>query len=156
MDDEVVWAWVAAAIPSTATKPRIAVRISMVIDPSNRSGRSAADMRRSRTGRSYVRAGPKTRRRDTVRDFRHGRRSIYLLLETEGDAGVEFELIRILRITHDVAAPVRVAPPAFGVGLDVGRRPARTEANARVVARIELHARADRAGELRVPTKVPA
>src|SRR3954453_11849297 len=37
-DDEVVWAWMALAAPSTATTPRIAVRITMVIDPSNRSG----------------------------------------------------------------------------------------------------------------------
>src|SRR5262252_7181476 len=62
-------------------------------------------------------------------------------LEAEAQAARELELVRVLGVADHVAAPVRIAPPARRVGLDVGRGPARTQLQAHVVAGIDLHAR---------------
>src|SRR6476659_7852343 len=59
--------------------------------------------------------------------------------------------MRILRISGQIAAPVRVAPPAAGIALDVGRRPVKAGTNPDVsaLAWIGLHADPPRGGEIR-------
>src|SRR5678816_1555441 len=71
-------------------------------------------------------------------------------LEPEAEPARELELVRVLGVARDVAAPVGITPPAVGVGLDVGGRPARPELHADVVAGIELDAQPPGRGELRL------
>src|SRR5215468_5392139 len=77
------------------------------------------------------------------------------VLEPERQAAPELELVRVLGAAHEVAAPVGIAPPAGGVGLDVGRRPAEPELDADVVAGVRLHPGAPGGGKPRVPANLP-
>src|SRR4249920_4101741 len=68
--------------------------------------------------------------------------------ETKRDAAAQRELIGILRIADQVASPVRIAPPARRVALDVRRRKAADDSDADMWRREELHAAAPRRREL--------
>src|SRR5688572_12775244 len=78
------------------------------------------------------------------------------LLKAERDAAVEVELVRVFRVAHDVAAPIRIAPPPALFGGDVGRRPRRRQAHADVRRGEVLHAGTPRGGELRVAARLAA
>src|SRR5262245_6855757 len=68
--------------------------------------------------------------------------------ESQREAAVELELVRVLRVAGDVAAPVRVAPPALGICLDVGGRPLHAEADADMRRGEDLDARSPSRREL--------
>src|SRR5262245_39235024 len=72
--------------------------------------------------------------------------------EANDEPARELELVRVLRVPYDVASAQGVAPEAFGIRLDVGRRPAGPQAQARAAAREELEPRGEGRGELRLPT----
>src|SRR6185503_9170077 len=68
--------------------------------------------------------------------------------ELRDERNVQGELVRVLRIADDVAAPVRVAPPANRIRLDVGRGPRRTGTVADMAGTVALHAGAPGCREL--------
>src|SRR5262249_2538027 len=70
--------------------------------------------------------------------------------EAKHDAAVDAELVRVLRIADEIASPVRIAPIAHRVALDVGRRPLRADAVADARRREALDAGAPRRRELRL------
>src|SRR4029450_6331291 len=81
---------------------------------------------------------------------------IFPASEPENEAARELQLVRVLGVAHEVAAPVRIAVPAYGVRLDVGRSPARSQLHADPVAGLELAPPAERAGELRAAVGLAA
>src|SRR3954469_6013976 len=70
-------------------------------------------------------------------------------LEAQRDAARKFELVGVLGVSDDVAAPVRIAPPAALIRLDVGRRELERAAEADVLGGKHFDAAAPGGRELR-------
>src|SRR5687767_7271529 len=60
-------------------------------------------------------------------------------------------LVRVLRVAHQIASPERIAPIARRVGFDVRRCPAGCRPKSDSRRDEELHTRAPRCRELRIP-----
>src|SRR5262245_25454965 len=65
--------------------------------------------------------------------------------ESERDSAVDVQLVGVLCVADEIAAPVRVAPPAGCIGLDICWRPTDADPPAHALRAVQLDAGAPRA-----------